>query len=59
MEDALGVIEDNGDSIGLDTSRGNASLERGLSLTTRGGQAITMSQKGKKDTLNFVLQVRC
>ena len=60
VEDALAVIEDNGDSVGLDGSkeRGNASLERGLQLVTRGGQAIVLSQKGKKDTLNFTLQVR-
>lgn len=60
IDDALAVIEDNGDSIGLDNSkeRGNSSLERGLSLITRGGQAIVLSQKGKKDTLNFTLQVR-
>ena len=60
VEDALAVIEDNGDSLGLDGSkeRGNASLERGLQLVTRGGQAIVLSQKGKKDTMNFTLQVR-
>lgn len=60
VDDALAVIEDNGDSLNLDSSkeRGNASLERGLSLTTRGSQAILLSQKGKKDTLNFTLQVR-
>lgn len=60
VEDALAVIEDNGDSGGLDNSkeRGNSSLERGLSLITRGGQAIVLSQKGKRDTLNFTLQVR-
>ncbi len=59
MEDALGVIEDNGDSLGLDSSkeRGNASLERGLSVSNRGGQAILLSQKGKRDTTNFTLQV--
>lgn len=59
VEEALAVIEDNGDSSGLDSSkeRGNASLERGLSLITRGGQAIVLSQKGKKDTLYFTLQV--
>ena len=58
MDDAVAVIEDNGDSVPLDSSKGNASLERGLSLATRGSQAILMSQKGKKDTLNFTLQVR-
>lgn len=60
VDDALAVMEDNGDSLGLDGSRdkGNASLERGLSLSTRGGQAIMLSQKGKRDTLNFTLQVR-
>lgn len=60
IDDALAVIEDNGDSGGLDNSkeRGNSSLERGLSLITKGGQAIVLSQKGKKDTLNFTLQVR-
>lgn len=60
VEDALAVIEDNGDSSGLDNSkeRGNASLERGLSLVTRSSQAIMLSQKGKRDTLNFTLQVR-
>ena len=59
VDDALAVIEDNGDSGGLDNSkdRGTSSLERGLSLITRGGQAIVLSQKGKKDTLNFTLQV--
>ena len=53
------MIDDNGDGSGLDSSkeRGNSSLERGLSLITRGGQAIVLSQKGKKDTLNFTLQV--
>ena len=61
VEDALAVIEENGgDNSGLDSSkeRGNASLERGLSLSTRGGQAIILSQKGKRDTINFTLQVR-
>lgn len=60
VEDAMAVIDDNGDGSGLDSSkeRGNSSLERGLSLITRGGQAIVLSQKGKKDTLNFTLQVR-
>lgn len=60
VEDALAVIGDNGDNPGLDNSkeRGNASLERGLSLSTRGGQAIMLSQKGKRDTINFTLQVR-
>ena len=60
VDDALAVIEDNGDSAGLDglKERGNSSLERGLSLSTRGGQAIMLSQKGKKDTLYFTLQVR-
>lgn len=59
IEDALAIIEDNGDGGGLDSSkeRGNSSLERGLSLITRGGQAIVLSQKGKRDTLNFTLQV--
>ena len=59
VDDALAVIEDNGDASGLDGSkdRGNASLERGLQLVTRGGQAIILSQKGKKDTVNFTLQV--
>lgn len=59
IDDALAVIEDNGDGGGLDSSkeRGNSSLERGLSLITRGGQAIVLSQKGKKDTLFFTLQI--
>lgn len=60
VDDALAVIEDNGDSLSLDASkeRGNISLERALSLNTRGSQALLLSQKGKKDTLNFTLQVR-
>lgn len=60
VDDAYAVIEDNGDTLTIDSSkdRGNASLERGLSLATRAGQAIMLSQKGKKDTLNFTLQVK-
>lgn len=60
VEDALAVIEDNGDSVTFDSSkeRSNASLERGLVLTTRGSQALLLSQKGKRDTMNFTLQVR-
>ena len=38
-------------------SRGSASLDRGLSYQTRGGQAITLSQRGKKDSLHFTLGV--
>lgn len=61
VDDALAVIEENGDSTPGDSSRdrGTASLERGLALTTRGGQALQMSQKGKKDTLFFTLGVSC
>ena len=60
VDDALAVIEDNGDGSNLDSSkeRGTTSLERGLALTTRGSQALLLSQKGKKDTINFTLQVR-
>ena len=60
VDDALAVIEENGDPLPLDSSRdrGNASLERGLSLNSRGGQAIQLSQKGKRDTLFFTLGVR-
>ncbi len=60
VDDALAVLEENGDnapSDNLKDSRGTASLDRGLSLSSRGGQAILMSQKGKKDTLFFTLQV--
>ena len=61
LDDAFAVIEDNGDSLTAESSRdrGTASLERGLALSTRGAQAITLSQKGKKDTMVFTLQVRC
>ena len=59
VDDALAVLEDNGEQTQLDLSggRGTASLERGLSLTTKAGQAIQLSQKGKKDTVFFTLQV--
>lgn len=59
IDDALAVIEENGDTLPGDNSRerGNASLERGLVLTTRGGQALQMSQKGKRDTFFFTLGV--
>ena len=59
VDDAYAVIEDNGDTLTLESSRdrGTASLERGLALSTRGAQAITLSQKGKKDTMVFTLQV--
>jgi len=60
VDDALAVLEENGDPLPLENSsggRGTASLERGLSLTTKGGHAIHMSQKGKKDTLYFTLGV--
>ena len=61
LDDALAVLEENGDPLPHENSssggRGTASLERGLSLTTRGSQAIQMSQKGKKDTLFFTLGV--
>ena len=60
MDDAYAVIEDNGDSQALDSAKDKSysSLEKGLSLVTRAGQAIVLSQKGKKDTVNFTLQVR-
>ena len=59
VDDALAVIEENGDQLPGESlrDRGNASLERGLSLSTRGGQALQISQKGKKDTLVFTLGV--
>lgn len=59
VDDALAVIEENGDQLPGESlrDRGNASLERGLSLSTRGGQALQMSQKGKRDTLIFTLGV--
>lgn len=59
VDDALAVIEENGDQLPGESlrDRGNASLERGLSLSTRGGQALQLSQKGKKDTLVFTLGV--
>lgn len=59
VDDALAVIEENGDQLPGENlrDRGNASLERGLSLSTRGGQALQLSQKGKKDTLMFTLGV--
>lgn len=61
VDDALAVMEDNGDLSSFDNSggsRGTASLERGMSYTTRGGQALHLSQKGKKDNLTFTLSVR-
>ncbi len=61
VDDALAVLEENGDTLpseSLKDSRGTASLDRGLSLSTRSGHAIQLSQKGKKDTLFFTLQVR-
>lgn len=61
VDDALAVLEENGDTLpgeGLrEIKSSNASLDRGLSLSTRGGHAIQASQKGKKDTLSFTLQV--
>ncbi len=59
VDDAYAVIEDNGDTLTMESSRdrGTASLERGLALSTRGAQAINLSQKGKKDTMVFTLQV--
>lgn len=59
VDDALAVIEENGDQLPGESlrDRGNASLERGLSLSTRGGQALQLSQKGKKDTVVFTLGV--
>ena len=39
-------------------SRGSASLDRGLAYQTRASQAITLSQRGKKDALHFTLGVR-
>ena len=60
VDDALAVLEENADATPLESSRldrGTASLERGLSQTTRGGQAIHLSQKGKKDTVFFTLGV--
>jgi hypothetical protein len=59
VDDALAVIEDNGDQLPGESlrDRGSASLERGLSLSTRGGQALQLSQKGKKDTVIFTLGV--
>ncbi len=59
VDDALAVIEENGDSMPNEASRGTASLERGLSLSTRGAHAVQLSQKGKKDTLFFTLGVSC
>lgn len=59
VDDALAVIEENGDQLPGESlrDRGNASLERGLSLSSRGGQALQLSQKGKKDTVVFTLGV--
>ena len=61
VDDALAVLEENGDPVPHENSssggRGTASLERGLSLATKGSQAIQLSQKGKKDTLFFTLGV--
>ena len=38
-------------------SRGSASLDRGLSYQTKASQAISLSQRGKKDALHFTLGV--
>ena len=61
VDDALAVLEENGDPMPLENSssggRGTTSLERGLSLATKGGHALHMSQKGKKDTMFFTLGV--
>ena len=38
-------------------SRGSASLDRGLAYQTKASQAITLSQRGKKDALHFTLGV--
>ncbi len=59
VDDALAVIEDNGDSMPPEASRGTASLERGLSLSSRAAHALQLSQKGKKDTVFFTLGVSC
>ncbi|CAI8048569.1 SLIT-ROBO Rho GTPase-activating protein 3 [Geodia barretti] len=61
VEDALSVLEEAGDAMTVDTggqSRGSASLDRGLAYQTRASQAITLSQRGKKDALHFTLGVR-
>ena len=60
VDDALAVLEDNGDPMpfeGAGGGRGTASLERGLTYSTKGGQAIQLAQKGKKDNLFFTLAV--
>ncbi|CAI8048570.1 SLIT-ROBO Rho GTPase-activating protein 3 [Geodia barretti] len=60
VEDALSVLEEAGDAMTVDTggqSRGSASLDRGLAYQTRASQAITLSQRGKKDALHFTLGV--
>ena len=61
VDDALALLEDSSDPLPWDLNssggRGTASLERGLSLTTKGGQALQMSQKGKKDNMHFTLGV--
>jgi hypothetical protein len=60
VDDALSVLEEAGDAMTVDTggqSRGSASLDRGLSYQTRASQAISLSQRGKKDALHFTLGV--
>ena len=55
VEDAIRLVEENGDTLPLDSSQSRgAPLEKGLSP---GAQALQLSQKGKKDTLQFTLGV--
>ena len=56
VEDAARLVEENGDTAPtLDSSLSrNTTLEKGLSV---GAQTLQQSQKGKRDTLMFTLQI--
>ena len=57
IDDALGVLEEMGETIPEPASRASP-LDRGsLAQTTRAVQALHSSQKGKEDTLSFTLGV--
>lgn len=58
VDSALGALEEAGEPIPPETSSKASSLDRGnLPTTTRGVQALYLSQKGKEDTFSFTLGV--
>jgi hypothetical protein len=60
VSDALAVVEENSDPVStIERFHNHASsvLERQLPLSSGGGRALLLSQKGKRDTLVFTLGV--